>query len=127
MSSRSRPVGTPTSSRSAHGPSGRQQGFGVLEIRPQPNLRRIIGLLPRRQPRRDPQRLRVAFGAGVPPHRRQKSDGCAVISQWSGVPETKRRADTLTFPLAGTTSGYSEPPPIITPTWSKQLTPTRAL
>ena len=46
-----------------------KQRFGVLEERPQPNLVWIVGLVPRSQPRRDPQLLAGAFGAGVPAHR----------------------------------------------------------
>jgi hypothetical protein len=50
-------------------PRGGKQRFGVVEKRSQPNLIRMPCLVSRRQPRRDPQLLIVAFGAGVPAHR----------------------------------------------------------
>lgn len=50
-------------------PRASEQRFGVVEVRPQPNLIRVVGPVPLRQRRRDPQLLFVDFGAGVPAHR----------------------------------------------------------
>jgi hypothetical protein len=49
-------------------PRGTEERFGVIQIHPQSKLVWMVGFVPRRQPRRDPQLQGAVFRTGIPAH-----------------------------------------------------------